>query len=162
MHLLYFKWHWAYFHMFRSHLKLSYELCSYYLFTFLSDHDLFLFFNSSSHKESSLLLHELAIFFLVCIDSRKFPLYHGNMLCPHLFVFMRALMKWKRRVQVPCDKYVYGSVSCYFLKICCSFFPLWKLMSCLIIITNCTFCKEKVLFLGSNNAVFALLSFPLN
>lgn len=65
MHFLYFEWHWAYFHTFRSHLKLSYELCPHYLSTFLSDHDLFSFFNSSSYnKESSLLLHELAIFFL--------------------------------------------------------------------------------------------------
>lgn len=44
------------------------------------------FFNSSSHnKESSHLLHELAIFFLVCIDPRKFSFCHVNMLCPHLF-----------------------------------------------------------------------------
>lgn len=73
--------------MFRSHLKLSYELYSHYLFTFLSGRNLFLiFFSSSSHnKESSHLLHELAIFFLVCFDPRKFSFCRVNKLCPHLF-----------------------------------------------------------------------------
>lgn len=72
--------------MFRSHLKLSYELYSHYLFTFPSGHNLFLIFLVALLIiESRHLLHELAIFFLVCIDPRKFSFCHVNKLCPHLF-----------------------------------------------------------------------------
>lgn len=62
-----------------------YELYSHSWLTFLSGHNIFLIFNSiPQNKKSSLLLHELAIFSLVCIDFH----YVMYISCFHLFLSM--------------------------------------------------------------------------